>query len=102
MQMAKSVFDELEFISRCGATTMKDRSTVLHLGREWDFTETADWIEIFLTDIYGRLTIQGPDVIEDNRADQQIEEDLDNPNIEITPFRPSRCEHRDRRDSHLR
>lgn len=60
---------------------MLDRPMVLHLAREWDFSETADWIESVDTATYGRLIFQGPEVIEDDRADQEIENGLDNQDI---------------------
>lgn len=82
VQITKAVFDGLEFIRRSGATNMLDRPMVLNLAREWDFTETADWIESVDTGTYGRLIFQGPDVIEDDLADQEIENDLDSQDIE--------------------
>jgi hypothetical protein len=85
VQITRAVFDGLESIRRSGATNMLDRPVVLHLAREWDFTATADWIERVDTGTYGRLILQGPEVVEDDRADQQIENDLDNQDIEITP-----------------
>lgn len=81
VQITKAVFDGLEFIRRSGATNMLDRPMVLHLAREWDFSETADWIESVDTATYGRLIFQGPEVIEDDRADQEIENGLDNQDI---------------------
>lgn len=52
---------------------MLDRPMVLNLAKEWGFPETAEWIERVDTRTYGRLILQGPDVVEDDRADQQIE-----------------------------
>jgi hypothetical protein len=78
VQITKAVFDGLEFIRRSGATNMLDRPVVLHLAREWDFTETADWIESVDTGTYGRLIFQGPEVIEDDLTDQDIENDPTN------------------------
>lgn len=85
VQITRAVFDGIEFIRRSGATNMLDRPMVLTLAKEWDFPETADWIEQSDTGTYGRLILQGPDVVEDDRADQQIENDLDNQDIELTP-----------------
>lgn len=85
VQITRAVFDGLEFIRRSGATNMLDRPMVLHLAREWNFTDTADWIERVDTRTYGRLIFQGPEVIEDDRADQQIENDLDDQDIAPTP-----------------
>lgn len=45
VQITRAVFDGLEFIRRSGATNMLDRPMVLGLAREWDFNETAAWIE---------------------------------------------------------
>lgn len=73
VQITKAIFDGLEFIRRSGATNMLDRPMVLHLAREWDFTETADWIERVDTGTYGRLIFQGPDVIADDQTDQANE-----------------------------
>lgn len=73
VQITKAVFDGLEFIRRSGATNMLDRPMVLNLAREWNFTETADWIEGVDTRTYGRLIFQGPEVIEGDPTNQAIE-----------------------------
>jgi hypothetical protein len=73
VQITKVVFDGLEFIRRSGATNMLDRPVVLHLAREWDLAETANWIERVDTGTYGRLILQGPDVIESDLSDQSTE-----------------------------
>lgn len=83
VQITKAVFDGLEFIRRSGATNMLDRPMVLHLAREWDFTDTADWIERADIATYGRLIFQGPDVVMDDPADQEIEDGLDHQDIEL-------------------
>jgi hypothetical protein len=57
---------------------MFDRPMVLHLAQEWDFAETADWIENVDTGTYARLIFNGPDVIGDVRASQERESDLAN------------------------
>jgi hypothetical protein len=54
VQITKSVFEGLEFVRRSGATNMLDRPMVLQLAREWNLTETADWIERVDTNTYGR------------------------------------------------
>ena len=82
VQITKAVFDGLEFIRRSGATNMLDRPMVLILAREWDFTETADWIESVDTGTYGRLIFQGPDVIEDDLPNQANERELTDQDIE--------------------
>lgn len=76
VQITKAVYDGLEFIRRSGATNMLDRPVVLTLAREWDFTETADWIEGVDTRTYGRLIFQGPDVIKDDPANEANESEL--------------------------
>lgn len=73
VQITKAVFDGLEFIRRSGATNMLDRPMVLKLAQEWDFAETAAWIERVDTGTYGRLIFKGPDVIEDDGTDQANE-----------------------------
>ncbi|MGN6483783.1 MAG: DUF5049 domain-containing protein, partial [Thermomicrobiales bacterium] len=55
VQVTKAVFDGLEIIRQSGATNMLDRLVVLQLAREWDLTETADWIERVDSATYGRL-----------------------------------------------
>lgn len=85
VKISRAVFDGLEFIRRSGATNMLDRPTVLHLAREWDFTESAEWIERVDTGTYGRLILYGPDVVEDDPANRQIENDLDHHHINPTP-----------------
>lgn len=57
---------------------MLDRPMVINLAREWDFTETADWIESVDTGTYGRLIFQGPEVIEDDLGNQVINNDQSN------------------------
>lgn len=76
VQITKAVFDGLEFIRQSGITNMFDRPMVLHLAREWDFAETAEWIESVDTGTYARLIFNGPEVIGDNRASQERESDL--------------------------
>lgn len=78
VQIAQAVFEGLEIIRRSGATNMLDRQMVLHLAREWDFVETADWIERVDTRTYGRLIFQGPEVLEDNLANQAHKHELAN------------------------
>lgn len=73
VQITKSVFDGLEFIRSSGATNMLDRPMVLHLAREWDFIETADWIESVDTRTYGQLIFQGPDIIDDAPIEEVLE-----------------------------
>lgn len=85
IQITRAVFDGLEYIRRSGATNMLDRSVVLTLAREWGFPETAEWIERVDTGMYGRLILDGPHVVEDDRAEQQIVNDLDSQDIELTP-----------------
>lgn len=85
VQISRAVFDGIEFIRRSGATNMLDRPMVLALAKEWEFPETAEWIERVDTRTYGRLILQGPEVIDDDQAGQQIENDLDHQNIEFTP-----------------
>lgn len=85
VQISRAVFDGLEFIRRSGATNMLDRPVVLTLAKEWDFLETAEWIERVDTGTYGRLILQGPDIVEDDGADQQFENDLDSLDIQPTP-----------------
>lgn len=85
VQITRAVFDGLESIRSSGATNMLDRPTVLHLAREWDFPETADWIESVDTGTYGRLILQRPGIIEDDRVDQQIETDPDDQDNEPSP-----------------
>jgi hypothetical protein len=94
-KISKAVFDGLEFIRKSGATNMLDRPMVLNLAREWDFAETADWIESVDIGTYGRLIFQGPEVIENDPTDpaneseltdQDIEDDLANQVDEIDAF----------------
>lgn len=77
VQITRAVFDGLEFIKQSGATNMLDRPTVLALAQEWGFIETAEWIEQVDTGTYGRLILQGPDVVEADRADTQVIDGLD-------------------------
>lgn len=72
VQVTKAVFDGLEFIRRSGATNMLDRPMVLNLAKEWDFNDTADWIERVDTGTYGRLIFQGPEVIENDPTNHAI------------------------------
>jgi hypothetical protein len=83
VQISQAVFDGLEFIRRSGATNMFDRPMVLHLAREWDFVETAAWIERVDTGTYGRLILQGPEVITDDRTSQASEPELTNEVAEV-------------------
>ena len=76
VQISRAVFDGLEFIRQSGVTNMFDRPAVLQLAREWNFTETADWIERVTTRTYSRLILQGPDVIEADLSNQESESDL--------------------------
>lgn len=78
VQITKAAFDGLEIIRRSGATNLLDRPMVLKLAREWDLTETADWIERVDTGTYGRLILQGPDVIESDLTTQIVESDTIN------------------------
>lgn len=73
IQITKGVFDGLEFIRQSGATNMLDRPMVLNLAREWGFPETADWIESVDTGTYGRLIFQGPEVIESELVEQDVD-----------------------------
>jgi hypothetical protein len=66
VQITKAIYDGLEFIRNSGVTNMLDRPTVLSLAREWDFIATADWIESVDTGTYGRLIVQGPDIIDED------------------------------------
>lgn len=70
VQITKAVFDGLEFIRTSGATNMLDRPMVINLAREWDFHETADWIESVDTRTYGELIFKGPVVIDDDPTSQ--------------------------------
>ena len=79
VQITKAVFDGLESIRQSGATNMFDRLVVLNLAREWDLTETADWIERVDTGTYGRLILQGPDVIENDLTDRDSANEPTNP-----------------------
>lgn len=89
----KAAFHGLEFIRQSGATNMLDRPMVLNLAWEWDFPETANWIENVGTATYARLIFQGPEVIEDDPTepgnigelpDQHSEDDLPTPDDEIS------------------
>ena len=73
VQITQSVHEGLEFIRQSGATNMLDRRMVLDLAREWDFNDTADWIESVDTGTYGRLIFQGPDVIGDESLDEKLD-----------------------------
>ena len=72
---------------------MLDRPMVLNLAWEWDFTETAKWIESVGTATYARLIFHGPEVIEDNPTepgnigelpDQHSEDEVSTPDDEIS------------------
>ena len=69
----KSVYEGLEFIRRSGVTNMLDRPMVLNLAKEWGLNDTADWIESVDTGTYGRLILQGPDVIGDESLDEKLD-----------------------------
>lgn len=71
--ISRAVFEGLEFIRRSGATNMLDRPIVLHLARAWNFNETADWIESVDSATYGRLIIEGPDIIEEESLDERLD-----------------------------
>ncbi len=73
VQIAKSVYEGLEFIRRSGVTNMFDRPMVLNLAREWDLHDTAAWIESVDTGTYGRLIVLGPDVIGDESLDEKLD-----------------------------
>jgi hypothetical protein len=73
VQIAKSVYEGLEFIRRSGVTNMLDRSMVVDLAREWDLNDTADWIERVDTGTYGRLILLGPDVIGEESLDEKLD-----------------------------
>jgi hypothetical protein len=73
VEIAKSVYEGLEFIRRSGVTNMLDRPMVLHLAKEWDLTDTADWIESVDTGTYGRLILLGPDVIGHESLDDKLD-----------------------------
>lgn len=73
VQIAKSVYEGLEFIRRSGMNNMLDREMVLNLAREWDLTDTADWIESVDTGTYGRLIVLGPDVIGNESLDEKLD-----------------------------
>jgi hypothetical protein len=81
VQVTKAVFDGLEIIRQSGATNMLDRLVVLQLAREWDLTETADWIERVDSANYRRLIFQGPEIIEESldekldRLDREYDEE---------------------------
>lgn len=84
----RAAFDGLEYIRQSGATNMLDRPMVLNLAREWDFNETADWIESVGTATYARLIFQGPDVIENDPSYPEKEGELpdqDSENELVTP-----------------
>lgn len=89
----KAAFEGLEFIRQSGATNMLDRPMVLNLAWEWDFTETAKWIESVGTATYAELIFKGPEVVEDDPAepinfgelpDQHSEDGLPTPDDEIS------------------
>jgi hypothetical protein len=73
VQITKSVFDGLEVIKQSGATNMLDRPVVLELAREWGLTDTVDWIERVDTGTYGRLILQGADILVVDLKTQSVE-----------------------------
>lgn len=73
VQIAKSAYEGLEFIRRSGATNLSDRQLMLDLAKEWNLTDTADWIESVDTDTYSRLIVSGPDVIGNESLDEKLE-----------------------------
>ena len=75
VRVTKAVFDGLVLIRRLGATNMLDRSVVLQLAREWNLTETAEWIAWVTTDVYGRVILEGADIVDDEPADRDIDDD---------------------------
>lgn len=80
IQINRAVFDGLEFIRQSGVTNMFDRPVVLRLAREWNFKETADFVENVDTRTYARLILQGPDVIE---GDTENREGADEPTPDV-------------------
>lgn len=73
VKISKSMYEGLEFFKRSGATNMLDRPTVLNLAKEWNFNETADWIESVDRGVYGRLIMYGPDSIGEESLDEKLE-----------------------------
>lgn len=70
--ITKAVFDGLEFIRQSGVTNMLNKSTVLELAREWEFHDTADWIENADTRTYAQLIFHGPEVVTDSDMTHQM------------------------------
>lgn len=58
------VFDHLENIRLSGVTKMQNRNLVIGLAREWEYDETADWIESVDERIYDRLIHDRPGLID--------------------------------------
>lgn len=75
VRITKAVFDGLEFIRQSGATNMLDRSVVLQLAKESDLTETAEWIAWVTTGVYGRVILEGADIVDADPADPDIDDD---------------------------
>ena len=73
VQVTRAVFEGLETIRQSGATNMLDRPVVVHLAREWGFNETADWIEHVDTETYGRLILQGHEIIGEETLDEKLD-----------------------------
>jgi hypothetical protein len=73
VKITKAVFEGLELIKQSGATNMLDRPVVLELARECGLTDTADWIERVDTGTYGRLILQGADIMETEPTTQNVE-----------------------------
>jgi hypothetical protein len=71
--VSRAVYDGLETIRQSGATNMLDRPVVLSLAREWNLTETADWIEQADTETYGRLVLFGPEVVGEETLDEKLD-----------------------------
>ena len=85
VRITKAVFDGLEFIRQSGVTNMLDRPMVISLAREWDFEETADWIESVDTRTYGQLIFQGPDVLDEESTIHIGEDDEMNEDDALDP-----------------
>lgn len=59
------VFDHLENIRLSGVTRMENRNLVIALASEWEYDETADWIESIDERVYGKLITERPTLIDD-------------------------------------
>lgn len=57
------VFDGLENIKLSGVTRMENRNLVIGFAREWEYDETAAWIETVDERIYNKLINDRPDLI---------------------------------------